>query len=478
MKQGETPGFLKTKHGIALLGGLDPSQILVGGFLVVILLGTLILMLPISSQAGTVTPFVDSLFTATSAVCVTGLSVVTTAEHWSLFGQVVILLCIQIGGLGFMSIVSMLFIITRKRISLKNRLIMQEALSYNTPAGIVRFTKYIVEGTLLVEGIGALLLAFVFVPEYDLIKGIWYAVFHSISAFCNAGFDLIGGESLMPYVGNTLMNMTIMLLIIISGLGFSVWVDTYNTLKYKFMAKKEGRQACTWRQAFYKLALHTKLVLIITAILLVLGFVFFFCAEYTNPQTLGGLGSLKEKIYAAMFQSVTPRTAGFCTISLADLTDASKVMTILLMFIGGSPAGTAGGIKTVTVGVLILCAISTIKGEEHTTVFKRTIPMQIIARALTLIMILLSMIMVTITILSFTETFEFMDILFEVVSAYGTVGVTLGITPSLSLIGRIVIIIAMFIGRLGPITIAVALTIKQNRNKANVKYPEEKILVG
>ncbi|MBE6024685.1 MAG: Trk family potassium uptake protein [Cellulosilyticum sp.] len=476
MKNNEMPGFIEANKESTLIKKLNPAQILVGGFFVVILMASIILMLPISSRSGEMTPFVDSLFTATSAVCVTGLVVVNTLAHWSTFGKIVILCCIQIGGLGFMSLVSMLFIALGRKITLKNRLIMQEALNFDTTAGVVRFTKKIVQGTLIVEGIGALLLAFVFIPEFGWVKGISYSIFHSISAFCNAGFDLIGENSLTPYVGNGLVNLVIMGLIILSGLGFSVWIDTYRMFETKHKAPKHY----TWKQAFGKLTLHTKLVWIITGILLVTGFLVIFLFEYTNPNTLGTL-TFKEKIYAALFQSVSPRTAGFNTIPLADLTDTSKLYTIMLMFIGGSPAGTAGGIKTVTMGVLVLCAYNTIKGNEQVVVFKKRIPFDIITRALTIVMISFIVIAVVVGILSMTEDFTFMEILFETVSAFATVGTTLGITAGLSLIGKITIIILMFIGRLGPITMAVALMVRrrdQEKNKADIQYPEEKVMVG
>ena len=250
------------QHGI-FRSSLGPSQILVAGFLMVILVATVLLMLPISSQSGQTTGFIDALFTSTSAVCVTGLVVVNTLEYWSLFGKIVILFCIQIGGLGFMSLVSMIFVFMGKKITLKNRLLMQEAFSFNTTAGIVRFAKAVVQLTFVVEGIGAILLSLVFIPEHGLIKGIGYSIFHAISAFCNAGFDLVGSNSLVPYVGNGIINFTIMGLIIASGLGFSVWIDTYNIIKMK----RQSAEHFTWKQAFYKLSLHTKLVWTITALL-------------------------------------------------------------------------------------------------------------------------------------------------------------------------------------------------------------------
>lgn len=451
---------------------LGPSQVLVIGFFMVILIATILLMLPISTTTGESTPFIDAFFTSTSAVCVTGLVVVNTAIHWSLFGKIVILICIQIGGLGFMTLVGMIFILMGKKITLKNRLVMQEALSFETTAGIVRFTQHIVKLTLMVEGIGAILLSFVFIPEYGLLKGISYSIFHAISAFCNAGFDIIGDNSLMPYVGNGMVNLTIMLLIILGGLGFSVWIDTYHAIKLKVTSAEHF----TWRQAFYKLSLHTKLVWVISIILIVVGFIFFLVVEYKNPATLGVL-TFKEKLYAAMFQSVSPRTAGFNTLPLADLSPPSKLMTIILMFIGGSPAGTAGGIKTVTVGVLVLSAVAVVKGRENTVAFRRKIPTHAIFRALTTVIIGISVVVIALMILTVTEDLGFLELFFEVVSAFGTVGLTLGITSSLSFIGKIVIIILMFMGRLGIITMSVALMLKHEKEKSNIQYPEEKVMV-
>lgn len=479
MKEREASRFRKLNRGMIRTKKLHPTQVLVVGFLIVILVASLLLTLPISSSQGQFTYFEDALFTATSAVCVTGLVVVNTAAHWSLFGKIVILICIQIGGLGFMSLVSMIFVALGKKITLKNRLVMQEALNFNTTAGVVRFTKMVVQGTLLVEGIGALLLSIVFIPEYGLKTGIWYSIFHAISAFCNAGFDLIGDSSLTPYVGNGLVNFVVMLLVIVGGLGFSVWLDTYKAIEYKIRAPKNY----SWKQTINKLCLHTKLVLVITGVLLAIGFIFIFVLEYTNKDTLGML-SLKEKIYASLFQSVSPRTAGFNTIDLSKLTDTSKMLTIFLMFIGGSPAGTAGGIKTVTFGVLALCAMSTIKGNHQPVVFRRRIPFNIVARALTIVMISGTVIIISVGCLSLTENFSFMEILYESVSAFATVGTTLGITSSLSFIGKIFIIILMFIGRLGPITITVALMVRQRAKenskdgKGNIQYPEEKVMVG
>lgn len=442
-------------------GNLDPTQILVIGFALLILVGAILLNLPIASQGEDEVGFINALFTSTSAVCVTGLVVVDTGTYWSTFGQVVIIALIQVGGLGFMTMATMFFIILGKRISLKERLIMQEALNQNSLAGIVRFTKYIIIGTFIIEGIGALFLSLKFVPEYGWVKGIVYAIFHSISAFCNAGFDLIGGgRSLTPYVADPIVNFAICGLIIIGGLGFSVMVDIINQKNLK------------------RLSLHSKMVLFITSLLLSIGFIMFLVLEWHNPETLGEL-NFGGKLLGAFFQSVSPRTAGYNTIALAKMTNASKLLTIILMYIGGSPGSTAGGIKTATLGVILFTLISVIKGKEETELFQKRVSRDIVNRGITVAVIGITLIMIITMVLMITEIgFSFEEILFEVTSAFGTVGLTLGITPSLSKIGKIVIIFMMFAGRVGPLTIAYALARQQRKNKGIIKYPEGKILVG
>lgn len=458
------------KKGLSKLKiDIKPTQILVLGFLFLIIVGAILLNLPIATNNGRSIGFIDALFTSTSAVCVTGLVVVNTLEYWSMFGKIVIIVLIQIGGLGFMTFATTFFIIMGRKIRLKERLIIQEALNQYTLSGMVRLTKNVLLGTLLIEGIGAVLLSIRFVPK-DGPYGIFKAIFHSISAFCNAGFDIVGDSSLSPFVGDIIINITIMLLIILGGLGFTVWIDILRVLKQKFNEK--------WnlKRTFRKFTLHTKIVLVLTVSLIVIGFVFFFILETTNPDTLGNL-SMKDKILGSLFQAVTPRTAGFNTMPLGDMTHGSKFLTIILMFIGGSPAGTAGGVKTVTMGVIILTVISGIRGKERTEAFERTIPEDIIKRALAVITIGITVVITVTMILSVTETGSFMDILFESVSAFATVGLTLGITGSLTTIGKIVICITMFIGRLGPLTMAVALSMRA-RSKASMKKPDEKVMVG
>lgn len=448
---------------------LEPTQILVIGFMMLIAIGTVLLNLPIASQNGQSIGAIDALFTATSAVCVTGLVVVNTAAHWTVFGKTVIIVLIQIGGLGFMTLATTVFMIIGRKISLKDRLVIQEALNQSTISGMVRLTRNIIFGTLLIEGVGALLLSIKFVPEYGL-KGLLYGGFHSISAFCNAGFDILGDSSLSPYIGDVLINFTIMLLIILGGLGFTVWVDVIKVTKGQIGG---GFKIKRW---FGKMTLHTKLVLVISASLILGGFVFFFAVEGFNDATLGNL-PLNEKFLGALFQSVTTRTAGFNTMALDQMKDASKFVSILFMFIGGSPAGTAGGVKTVTIGVLFIEVISVVRSKQDTEAFGRRIPQSIIKRALAVIMISLLVVMIVTTILTLTEEGSFMDILFEAISGFATVGLTLGQSAKLSTLGKIVMSITMFIGRLGPITMAVAFSIG-NKKQLNIKKPEEKVMVG
>ncbi|QXM07350.1 TrkH family potassium uptake protein [Crassaminicella indica] len=424
-------------------------------------MGGILLSLPIASKSGHSVGFINAIFTATSAVCVTGLVVVDTATHWTVFGQTVIILLIQIGGLGFMSMATFFALIFGKRITLRERLVMQEALNQFNIAGIVRLTKYILITTFTIEGIGAVLLSFKFIPIYGVSKGIGLSIFHAISAFCNAGFDLIGNfRSLTPFADDFLINMVISFLIITGGLGFTVIVEVLQKRK------------------FSKFSLHTKLVLYITGILLLVGFIAVFILEYNNPETLGKL-TLKGKILGAFFHSVTPRTAGFNTLPTDKLTTATIFMTMVFMFIGGSSGSTAGGVKTTTAGVIIFTIINIIKGKEDTEVFNRRIPREIINRSLAVIGIAMVLVIIVTMILSITEAgHSFMEIFFEVTSAFGTVGLSLGMTPSLSIIGKIVISLTMFAGRVGPMTIALALAKKQQKNKGLIKYPEERVIVG
>lgn len=457
--------------------GINHSvRLIMLGFLVVILAGTFLLCLPGATKLPGETSFLDALFTATSAVCVTGLVVVDTATHWTTFGQMVILLLIQIGGIGFMTFITFGFMMAGKRITLKERLLIKESYNHVSIQGMVRYARNVLFGTLVLELIGAVILSIYFSKDYGMQDGIYYGVFHSISSFCNAGFDILEGDSLVPYVGNIGVNMTIMLLIIIGGLGFTVWMDTIKIIKLK-KAMHLNIPGCIRR-----LSLHSKIVYTTTPILILGGMLFFFIVEFVNPDTMGAL-SVGNKLQASLFQSVTSRTAGFNSISQAGMTDASKFMTILLMVVGGSPGGTAGGIKTVTMAVILIAVLSVIKGSQETHVYERRIPFDILQKALAVFIISFTAIIIITMILTFTERSmlaqrTFLDMLFEVVSALGTVGVTTGVTPHLSTAGRLIIIFAMFIGRIGPITIVIGLTRKQNKNADYIHYPDDWVIVG
>lgn len=434
-------------------------QILTIGFIILILIGSIVLSLPISSVTGEYTNYLDSLFTSTSAVCVTGLVTLNTGAHWSVFGQVVIITLIQIGGLGFMSITAFVAMLLGKKITLKDRLYIQESMNAFEIQGIAKMVKYVVKFTFSVELIGAVLLSFKFIPEYGLRKGIGFSLFHSISAFCNAGFDIIGdGNSMVSQSNSVLLLMVLSLLIIVGGLGFSVIIELWNYKKVK------------------RLSVHSKIVLSITGGLIVVGAIFIFLLEYKNPETMANMTFI-EKITNSVFTSVSPRTAGFNSVPLDKLTNASVLMTIFLMFIGGSPGSTAGGIKTTTFGMVALTLVNVIKGRQDTEVFGRRFSKETIYKSFALFMIGTSIVIIVTMILSITEYgMDFLSVLFEATSAFGTAGLTLGITSSLSVIGKIVIIISMYIGRVGPLTVALALTHRQK--KQGYKYPEGKILIG
>ncbi|APH19530.1 TrkH family potassium uptake protein [Clostridium botulinum] len=436
-----------------------PVQILATGFAIVIFVGAVLLSLPISSQSGQRTPFLDCLFTSTSSVCVTGLIVVDTGTHWTYFGKTVIMLLIEIGGLGFMSFATLLAILLGKKITLKERLVMQEALNTFNIQGLVKMAKYILLFTFSIQGGGALLLSTQFIPRYGLAKGLYYSIFHSVSAFCNAGFDLFGNfSSLTSVYNNPVIILVIAFLIIIGGIGFYVWYEIYN---YK------GRR---------KLSTHSKLVLWATFLLLIVGTILMFIFESNNPGTMANM-TFNNKILSSFFAAVTPRTAGFNSISTSDMTMAGKFLTILLMFVGGASGSTAGGIKVTTAGVLIMTVVCVVKGKQDTEINKKRISKEIVYRALAITVIGLALVITVTMILSITEVkvpFEYY--LYEATSAFGTVGITLGLTTKLSSIGKIVILLTMYAGRVGPLTLAIAFARKLKNS--SIKYPEEKILVG
>lgn len=444
------------------------TRIIALGFLGTIVIGTVFLMMPVSAASGEMTNFMDSLFTATTSVCVTGLVTVPTYAHWSVFGQIVIALLAQIGGLGVITFTMLFLVALGKRIGLKQRLLIQDAYNLDTIQGMVILIKKILKGTLLVEGVGALLYMTVFVPEFGWI-GIWKSVFNAVSAFCNAGMDVLGPDSLAPYVANPVVNITTMFLIILGGIGFPVWWSVLDMLSRRRQRRR------TLITGAHHLPLHTKMVLFMTLSLIAGGALLIFLLEYNNPETLGNL-PWWQKIQAALFQSVTTRTAGFLTISQAGLRKATAMICCLLMFIGGSPSGTAGGVKTTTVAILVLTVVSIIKGRNDTEMFGRKINGNLVRRALSIFMVSFGVMLLAVIALAIVQPGDFMDCLFEVMSAIATVGLTRDFTSELTVAGRIIIILTMYIGRIGPISLALFFN---SRHFVNLKtYPEEKVGVG
>ena len=445
---------------------LSTTQTIMLSFLCVILLGSLLLMLSISSADGKAVPYLDALFTATTATCVTGLVTVPTVTTWSIFGQVVILVLIQIGGLGVITILSSVMILLHKRMGIGNRLLLQDAFNLNSLSGIVRFVKKVMLGTFLVEGIGALLYMTVFVPEFGL-KGIWISVFTAISAFCNAGIDIIGENSLCDYATNPIINAVTSLLIIFSGIGYIVWWDVLQTVK-----KSAGKP----RKFFKHLSLHSKIAIVTTLILIFGGGLLIFLFEYRNPATIGEM-SLWDKIQMSLFQSITTRTAGFASIPQQELTNGSSILCLLLMFIGGSPVGTAGGIKTVTFAVLVVSALATIQNKNETTLFHRNISKQAINKAIAVTAMSFGILFVSTLLLSAVTDADSLDILFETVSATATVGLSRNLTAQLNSAGKAIIIATMYLGRVGPISLALALNSRKKIQNI-ITSPTEEISVG
>ena len=442
---------------------LSTTQVILLSFLLLILVGSVLLALPVSAADGVAVPYIDALFTATTATCVTGLVTLTTATAWSVFGQAVILVLIQVGGLGVITVISYLLILTHRKLKLSDHLLLQDAFNLNSLSGLAAFVKKVVCGTLIVEGVGAALYMLVFIPQFGA-KGIWMAVFNAVSAFCNAGMDIVATDSLCQYATHPLINGVTAALIILGGLGYIVWWDVLRVIRDPH------------RRGWRYLTLHSKIALSATAILIIGGGAALFAAEYSNPATIGNM-SLGEQIQASLFQSVTTRTAGFAALPQENLTNAGSLISMLLMFVGGSPVGTAGGIKTVTLAVLVASAFSTITGRQETTLFHRRLPDSAVRKAVAVVGMSATILFLSTLLLCAVTDAPFMDIAYETVSATATVGLTRSLTPLLSNAGKIVIIATMYLGRIGPISLAIALgTHKKGVN--SVKNPTEDISVG
>lgn len=439
---------------------LNYTEIIVLGTLFLIIIGALLLSMPISSREGTYTPFTDSLFTAASAFCVTGLIIYDTFKHWSIFGQLVILTLIQVGGLGFMTIITLFSMFLRRKIGLKERRLLMESANTLKIGGIVYLVKKILIRTFIFESIGAILLSLKFVPLMGLKEGLYNGIFHSISAFCNAGFDLMGKygqfSSLTAFVDDPIVNFTIMSLIVIGGLGFVVWDD----IAENFIN-------------FNKYHLHTKIVLFTTAILILGGTVIFYIIEYNHSMASF---SIIERILASLFQSITPRTAGFNTINLSQLSQGGSLLTMVLMIIGGSPGSTAGGIKTTTFLTLLISAWASAKQSSDVTIFKRRLETDSIKKASAITVIYLTIAFVSIMLISAVQDFSLEEITFEVFSAIGTVGLTMGITPNLNTFSKILISLLMYCGKVG--VLSVAAVIAEKKEPSPLCRPFEKIIIG
>lgn len=458
-------------HSVLNFKKFTTAQKIAVSFLLVILVGTILLMLPISHQDHQSYPLIDALFTATSATCVTGLVVDITVQEFSGFGQAVIMLLIQIGGLGLMTLMAVFILLLKSRLSMHEKLAMKEMLNQDQVLNMHRFLMDILKYTLIFEGIGMLLLSFRFIPEFGLLQGIFKALFIAVSAFCNAGFDILGSVSLMDYAHDPLVIFTIMALIILGGLGFAVWFDLRD--KLKLLLQRQLR----WDKLRKSLSIHTRIVLNMTLILILGTAAIIFLLEWNNPDTLGSF-TWWQKGMSALFESVTLRTAGFASVNYASLTLASKFLMIIVMFIGGSPGGTAGGIKTTTLAVLIIYIISNLRGHTHTVLFRRTISMDIIVRAMGIFFINMLTLFIGIFLLCMIENQEFIELAFEAVSAMATVGLSLGITSALSVGGKVIIILMMFIGRIGIMTLVLSLVSRGKRSGNTVVYPNGNIIVG
>jgi len=442
------------------------TQIILLSFLLVILLGSVLLALPISSADGNAVPYLDALFTSTTSTCVTGLVTLPTVSTWSIFGQIVILILIQVGGLGVITIMSGLMLLLNREMGISDRLLIQDAFNLNTMSGLTGFIRNVLFGTFIIEGIGAVLYMPVFVPEFGA-KGIWMSVFNSVSAFCNAGIDIIAENSLCNYATNPLINIVTSALIILGGLGYIVWWDVLRVIKSRTPNN---------RKVFRHLTLHSKIAIAVTAGLIIGGAILIFIFEYTNPLTIGKM-SLFDKIQVSFFQSVTTRTAGFASVPQENLTNASAAVSILLMLIGGSPVGTAGGMKTVTIAVLVCSAIATIRNKNSATMFGRRISEDSIKKAVAVAVAFFAIGTTSAVLLLATGNADVIDAVYETVSATATVGLSRNLTAALNTVGKLIIIVTMYFGRVGPISLAVALGSKSESQNV-ISEPTEDISIG
>ena len=442
------------------------TQIIMLSFLGAILLGSALLVLPFSSKSGESVDYIDALFTAVSATCVTGLVTLPTVATWSVFGQIVILILIQIGGLGVITITAGFMVAIHRKMGLKDSQLLSDALNVSTLSGLAEFVKKMLLGTFIIEGVGALMYMIVFIPDFGA-KGIWISIFNSVSAFCNAGIDIVAENSLCNYATNPLVNVVTCLLIILGGLGYVVWWDIIRVLK----DVKRTKFRCV-----FKLTLHSKIVLVSTFALILIGGVSILAFEYNNPLTLKNYNFF-DKMQIAFFQSITTRTAGFATLPQENLTSASSIICIILMFIGGSPVGTAGGIKTVTIVVLFATTIATVRGKNEVTLFQRNLSKQVTRKAVAVAFSSFIIVALSTILLSLSTDAPALDVVFETVSATATVGLSRNLTSSLNVWGKLIISATMYFGRVGPISLATSFNLKKE-NINIIKNPTEDVRLG
>ena len=442
------------------------TQIIMLSFLGAILLGSALLVLPFSTKSGESVDYIDALFTAVSATCVTGLVTLPTVATWSVFGQIVILILIQIGGLGVITITAGFMVAIHRKMGLKDSQLLSDALNVSTLSGLAEFVKKMLLGTFIIEGVGALMYMIVFIPDFGA-KGIWISIFNSVSAFCNAGIDIVAENSLCNYATNPLVNIVTCLLIILGGLGYVVWWDIIRVLK----DVKRTKFRCV-----FKLTLHSKIVLVSTFALILIGGVSILAFEYNNPLTLKNYNFF-DKMQIAFFQSITTRTAGFATLPQENLTNASSIICIILMFIGGSPVGTAGGIKTVTIVVLFATTIATVRGKNEVTLFQRNLSKQVTRKAVAVAFSSFIIVALSTILLSLSTDAPALDVVFETVSATATVGLSRNLTASLNVWGKLILSATMYFGRIGPISLATSFNLKKE-NINIIKNPTEDVRLG
>lgn len=439
-------------------------------FLLLIFVGSFLLSLPICNEKPI--SYIDALFTAVSSVCVTGLSTIVVSNQFTFWGELIMLILIQIGGLGFMTFVTLIFVVLKKRITLKERILLGDSFGSNALKGLIRLTKRIFLYTLIIESAGAALISIKTIPLYGIENGIWRAICFSVSSFCNAGLELFGDSNMIDFVSNKLISNVIMILTILGGLGFLVWNEVREKIEYKIKNK------ISLKKMINAFSVHTKMVFSVTFILIILGMVSILIVEHNNEATIANM-NFGDKIYVSLFQSVNARTSGITAVPTKELTSAGKIITILLMFIGGAPGSTAGGIKTVTFGLIVMTAISVVLNKKRVNIFKREISEELIKKAVTLLLLALTLVLMATIILTVTEkNIDTLDLAFEVVSAFSTCGLSASLTPILSSVGKITIMVLMYVGRITTITMTMAIFSGKIKEHDIGRYPQEDIMIG